>query len=206
MSSARERHPHPINTGCHDQLRATNLIEINQKSPTLVLSSSTSVLSLSNPNSTITLIYCSSFVPVAIGGVLVGLSMLEQTKMLLARRGPYRPGVHCIFTMTSRRPVAYTGLTGCLYRSDWSVDLEVDQAHLWLMHVQVLQCVTRSYVNTFLATPLGTKRLSSATMADDKGNLSEVDSRNIIISKLGELSEEFEKPSGQFLSLIVMSH
>jgi hypothetical protein len=58
----------------------------------------------------------------------------------------------------------------------------------------------------FLATPLGTKRLSSATMADGKSNLSEVDSRNIIISKPGELPEEFEKPSGQFLSLIVMSH
>jgi hypothetical protein len=32
----------------------------------------------------------------------------------------------------------------------------------------------------FLATPLGTKKLSLATMADGKGNLSEIDSTNII--------------------------
>jgi hypothetical protein len=41
-----------------------------------------------------------------------------------------------------------------------------------------------------LATPLGTKKLSSATMADGEGNLSEIDSRNIIMVKLEELPEE----------------
>jgi hypothetical protein len=39
-------------------------------------------------------------------------------------------------------------------------------------------------------TPLGTKKLSSTTMADGKGNLSEVNSRIIITAKLEELPEE----------------
>jgi hypothetical protein len=34
---------------------------------------------------------------------------------------------------------------------------------------------------------LGTKKLSSATIADGKGNLSEIDSRNIITVKSNEL-------------------
>jgi hypothetical protein len=41
--------------------------------------------------------------------------------------------------------------------------------------------------------PLGTKKLSSATMADGKGNLSEIGSRNIITTKLEELPEESRK-------------
>jgi flagellar motor component MotA len=41
--------------------------------------------------------------------------------------------------------------------------------------------------------PLGTKKLSSATMADGKGNLSEIGSRNIITTKLEELLEESRK-------------
>jgi hypothetical protein len=45
----------------------------------------------------------------------------------------------------------------------------------------------------FLATPLGTKKLSSTTMADGKVNLSKIDSRNIIIAKPDELLEESRK-------------
>jgi hypothetical protein len=41
--------------------------------------------------------------------------------------------------------------------------------------------------------PLGTKKLSSATMADGKGNLSEIGSKNIITTKLEELLEESRK-------------
>jgi hypothetical protein len=47
-------------------------------------------------------------------------------------------------------------------------------------------------------TPLGTKKLSSATMADGKGNLSEIDSRNIITVKLEELPEESRKAVKEF--------
>jgi hypothetical protein len=83
MSLTRVRPPHPINTGRHDRFRATNPIEINQSSLTLVLFLSTLILSLSTPNSTIILICCSSFVPATIEDVLVSLSMLEQTKVLL---------------------------------------------------------------------------------------------------------------------------
>jgi hypothetical protein len=50
----------------------------------------------------------------------------------------------------------------------------------------------------FLATPLGTKRLSSATMADGKGNLSKIDSRNIITAKPEELTEESWKAIEEF--------
>jgi hypothetical protein len=45
----------------------------------------------------------------------------------------------------------------------------------------------------FLETPLGTKKLLSATTADGKGNLSEIDSRNIITVKSEELLEESRK-------------
>jgi hypothetical protein len=47
-------------------------------------------------------------------------------------------------------------------------------------------------------TPLGTKKLSSTTMADGKGNLSEIDSRNIIMVKLEELPEESQKKVEEF--------
>jgi hypothetical protein len=47
-------------------------------------------------------------------------------------------------------------------------------------------------------TPLEIKRLSSAIMVDDKGNLSEVDSRNIIIAKLEELPEKSRKAIEEF--------
>jgi hypothetical protein len=47
----------------------------------------------------------------------------------------------------------------------------------------------------FFVTPLRTKKLSSTTMADGKGNLSEIDSTNIIIAKLEELLEESRKAS-----------
>jgi hypothetical protein len=50
----------------------------------------------------------------------------------------------------------------------------------------------------FLATLLGTKKLSSATMADGKGNLSEIDSRNIIMVKPEDLSEESQKVVEEF--------
>jgi hypothetical protein len=56
--------------------------------------------------------------------------------------------------------------------------------------------VTVSRINTLLVTPLGTKKLSSATMADGKGNLSEIDSRNIITAKPEEswkAVEEFQR-------------
>jgi hypothetical protein len=39
-------------------------------------------------------------------------------------------------------------------------------------------------------TLLGTKKLSSATIADGKGNLSEIDYMNIITAKPDELLEE----------------
>jgi hypothetical protein len=96
-----------------------------------------------------------------------------------------------------RRPVK-TGLTGCIYRSDWLADPELGQACLWPAHEQVLRCVIRSHVNTFLAIPLGTKKLSLATMADGKGNLSEIDSRNIITTKPDELPEESRKAAKEF--------
>jgi hypothetical protein len=47
-------------------------------------------------------------------------------------------------------------------------------------------------------TPLGTKKLSSATMANGKGNLSEIDSRNIITIKPEELPEESRKAVEEF--------
>jgi hypothetical protein len=47
-------------------------------------------------------------------------------------------------------------------------------------------------------TSLGTKKLSSATMADGKGNLSEIDSRNIITTKPEELLEESRKAVEEF--------
>jgi hypothetical protein len=43
-----------------------------------------------------------------------------------------------------------------------------------------------------LATPLGTKKLSSTTMADGKGNLFEIDSRDIITAK-PKAVEEFQR-------------
>jgi hypothetical protein len=49
-----------------------------------------------------------------------------------------------------------------------------------------------------LATLLGTKKLSSATMADGKGNLSEIDFRNIITAKPEELPEESRKIVKEF--------
>jgi hypothetical protein len=47
-------------------------------------------------------------------------------------------------------------------------------------------------------TPLFKKKLSSATMADGKGNLSEIDSKNIIMVKLEELLEESRKTVEEF--------
>jgi hypothetical protein len=47
-------------------------------------------------------------------------------------------------------------------------------------------------------TSLGTKKLSLATMADGKGNLSEIDSRNIITMKPEELPEESRKAVEEF--------
>jgi hypothetical protein len=58
--------------------------------------------------------------------------------------------------------------------------------------------VTVSRINTLLVTPLGTKKLSSSTMADGKGNLSEIDSRNIIATKPEELPEESWKAVEEF--------
>jgi hypothetical protein len=42
------------------------------------------------------------------------------------------------------------------------------------------------------------KRLLSATMADGKGNLSEIDSRNIITAKSEELTEKSQKTVKEF--------
>jgi hypothetical protein len=70
MSPTRERRPHPIYTGCHGRLRATNPIETNKNSPILILLLSTLILLLPTPNSALTLIYCSSFVPMKIEGTL----------------------------------------------------------------------------------------------------------------------------------------
>jgi hypothetical protein len=50
----------------------------------------------------------------------------------------------------------------------------------------------------FLVTLLRTKKLSSVTMADDKGNLSDIDSRNIITTKPEELTEESWKAVKEF--------
>jgi hypothetical protein len=47
-------------------------------------------------------------------------------------------------------------------------------------------------------TSLGTKKLSSATMGVGKGNLFEIDSRNIITTKLEELPEESQKVIEEF--------
>jgi hypothetical protein len=47
-------------------------------------------------------------------------------------------------------------------------------------------------------TPLGTKKLSSPTIADSKDNLSEIDSMNIITIKLEELLEESGKAIEEF--------
>jgi hypothetical protein len=47
-------------------------------------------------------------------------------------------------------------------------------------------------------TPLEKKKLSLATMADDKGNLSEIDFRNIIMTKPEELPEESRKAVEEF--------
>jgi acyl-[acyl carrier protein]--UDP-N-acetylglucosamine O-acyltransferase len=49
-----------------------------------------------------------------------------------------------------------------------------------------------------LATPLGINKLSSTTMADGKGNLSEIDSRNIITVKPEELPDESRKTVEEF--------
>jgi hypothetical protein len=45
----------------------------------------------------------------------------------------------------------------------------------------------------FLATPLGTKRFSAATMVDGKDNLSDIDSKNIIIVKPEESQKVIEE-------------
>jgi hypothetical protein len=47
-------------------------------------------------------------------------------------------------------------------------------------------------------SPLGIKKLSLATMPNDKGNLSEIDSRNIITAKAEELPEESQKAVEEF--------
>jgi inorganic pyrophosphatase len=47
-------------------------------------------------------------------------------------------------------------------------------------------------------TPPGTKRLSSATMVDGKGNLPDIDPKNIIIVKSEELSKESWKAIEKF--------
>jgi hypothetical protein len=47
-------------------------------------------------------------------------------------------------------------------------------------------------------TLLGTKKLSSATIADGKGNLSEIDYMNIITAKPDELLEESLKADEEF--------
>jgi hypothetical protein len=62
----------------------------------------------------------------------------------------------------------------------------------------MLQCVTGSHVNTLFGDSTGTKKLSSATMADGKGNLSEIDSRNIITVKPEELPEKSRKAVEEF--------
>jgi hypothetical protein len=49
-----------------------------------------------------------------------------------------------------------------------------------------------------LATPLGTKSLSSATMANDKGILFEIDFENIIMVKPEEMPEESQKALEEF--------
>jgi hypothetical protein len=91
-----------------------------------------------------------------------------------------------------------TGLTGCQYWSDRPADPEANQTHLRPTHEQVLRCVTKSRINTLFGNSVGTKKLSSATMADGKGNLSEIDSRNIITVKLEELPEESRKAVEEF--------
>jgi hypothetical protein len=88
MSPTKSRPSHPINTGCHGRLSATNTIEINQNSPTFIVSPSTLVLPLSTLNFFLTLICCSSFIPTVIEGVLAGLPVLEYIKVLLPRLGP----------------------------------------------------------------------------------------------------------------------
>jgi hypothetical protein len=85
MSCTRARHPHPIYTGCHGRLRATNPIETNQNSLTLILSLSTLIILLYTPNYVLSLIYCPSFIPVMIEGVLADLA---DTRTNLRRSYP----------------------------------------------------------------------------------------------------------------------
>jgi hypothetical protein len=117
-SPIRTRPPHHINIGCHGRLRATNPIETNQNSPTLILCPSTLVLPLSIPNSVLTLICYSSFIPVAIEGVLDGMPTLKHSKALLPQRSPSRAGVHWIFTMT--RENRSDRLPILVWSVDWS--------------------------------------------------------------------------------------
>jgi hypothetical protein len=77
-------------------LRATNPIETNQKFSYTFLSLSTLILLLYTPNSALTLVCYSSFIPTMIEGILSGLSTLEHTKVLLPQRGPYRAEVRWI--------------------------------------------------------------------------------------------------------------
>jgi hypothetical protein len=42
----------------------------------------------------------------------------------------------------------------------------------------------------FFATPLGMKKLASVAMADDKGDLPEVDPKNIIMSSFEDLPDD----------------
>jgi hypothetical protein len=127
MTPTRSRSLHPINIGCHDRFRSTNPIKTNQIPSTLILSFSnlvislsTHVLSFSTINYALTLICCFPLISMTIEGILAGMSMLEQTKVLLSWQGPPWVGVHWSLTTTLwklARPVALTSQTGL---GDWS--------------------------------------------------------------------------------------
>jgi hypothetical protein len=180
------RPPHPINTGCHRWLSATNSIKTNQNSPIFILSHSTLVLPLSTPNSVPTLTYYSFFIPAAIEGILAGLSMPEQIQSAPSPTGSLPSRSLLDFRGDPWKlvwSVAYTGL----------IDRLIQRPARLICGPRMSRCFGVWPVHTsthFLMTPLGTKKRSSTTMADDKGNLSEVNSRIIITAKLEELPEE----------------
>jgi hypothetical protein len=51
-------------------------------------------------------------------------------------------------------------------------------------------CVTRSYINIFFGDSTRDEKLPSVVMADDKGDLSEVDPKNIIMPSLEDLADD----------------
>jgi hypothetical protein len=50
--------------------------------------------------------------------------------------------------------------------------------------------VIGSYVNTLFGDPVGEEKLPSVAMADDKGDVSEVDPKNVIMPSLEDLPDD----------------